>query len=136
MKWFIQRGRRGWAVSDSWDAHYHIAVVISGVLNRLAEDGMGYPSFLDYDSKGNKKEINTHYSQKSRKKWERILKKIAKGFDDWRKWEDEGRYAKENNYDEEGNYDIKKVKKLEKKVQKSLKESCALLAEHFNGLWD
>ncbi len=42
VKWFIQRGRRGWADCDSWDIDYYLVKIIPPMLDRLKR-GHDYP---------------------------------------------------------------------------------------------
>lgn len=48
---FWQRGRRGWADCDAWNADTYIAEVISGLCARIAAHGRGtpWPFFEDED---------------------------------------------------------------------------------------
>lgn len=65
IKWFIQRGRRGWAEEDVWNLDYYLEKVISGAVGELAKHHISYPNFGE---------------AKTDKNWTRILKKIAIGF--------------------------------------------------------
>ena len=53
IKWFYQRGTRGWADKDTWGFDHYLSKVISGGLNHLANKSIGHPSSFstcDYDS--------------------------------------------------------------------------------------
>ena len=63
IKAFIQRGRRGYAQSDTWGFNYYLAKVISGGVDSLIKELHGYPCNL-----------------KNLKEWKSILKKISKTF--------------------------------------------------------
>lgn len=73
VKWFIQRGRRGYADCDVWDFHSYLSKVISGGLNKMSENNFGCPQgFYDETAIGNECW-----------KWEKELKEISKGFKDY-----------------------------------------------------
>jgi len=69
---FIQRGKRGWAVSDTWELGTYLAEVIHGSVSHLNKTKHGYPSTLnpmtgDYDF--------------DMKRWQYILNEIIWTFD-------------------------------------------------------
>ena len=43
IKWFIQRGKRGWADCDVWGLNSYLAEVISGSVKKLKKIHNGYP---------------------------------------------------------------------------------------------
>jgi len=43
IKWFIQRGKRGWADCDWWSMNYHLVGIIVPMLKTLKEKSMTYP---------------------------------------------------------------------------------------------
>jgi hypothetical protein len=43
LRWFIQRGRRGWADCDVWSLDSYTCLMLSGALIRLAERNHAYP---------------------------------------------------------------------------------------------
>ena len=43
IKWFIQRGKRGYSDSDVWNLEYHIAKVMIGALKDLKKQVHGVP---------------------------------------------------------------------------------------------
>lgn len=51
LDYFIQRGRRGWAICDAWHADSYIAEVISELCTYIAERSTGtpYPFFEQED---------------------------------------------------------------------------------------
>ena len=63
VKYFIQRGKRGFSDRDCWGFDYYLAKVISGGIDKLIKNIHGYP--------GNLKNI---------KQWITILKKIKQTF--------------------------------------------------------
>ena len=62
IKWFIQRGKRGYADCDVWDFDSYLSRVIANGVREL-KDGTGYPADL------------------SVRKWNTTLEKIAVGFE-------------------------------------------------------
>lgn len=79
IKYFIQRGRRGYSDRDTWSFDHYLARVISGGTRHLAKHLSGYPS--SPFSKGKDKFNST-------KEWRAVLLKLNKGFknydkDDW-----------------------------------------------------
>ena len=51
VKWFIQRGRRGWSDRDVWSFDYYIAKVHIGGLTRLRDHHAGVPMDIGADYK-------------------------------------------------------------------------------------
>lgn len=49
IKWFIQRGRRGYSDRDVWDAHSHICRVSSGMIKELRLICNSYPDSIVKD---------------------------------------------------------------------------------------
>ena len=48
IKWFIQRGKRGWADCDaSWDADAYLATVIPAMIKYLKANGHGLPTLTE-----------------------------------------------------------------------------------------
>jgi hypothetical protein len=74
IKWFIQRGRRGYADCDIWEFHTYLSDVISGGLEKLSKEGIGCPESF-YDEKN---------EDESFQKWKDELSYIAKGFSDYK----------------------------------------------------
>lgn len=70
IKYFIQRGKRGYADCDVWDLDLYLAKVISGSVNRLKEIHHGGPYEL-FDESAEGRETW---------KWEGVLDQIVEGF--------------------------------------------------------
>jgi len=62
IRWFIQRGKRGYADCDVWDFNSYLSRVIAAGVREL-KNGTGYPVGL------------------SPRKWNNVLEKIAIGFE-------------------------------------------------------
>ncbi len=70
IKWFFQRGRRGWADCDWWSMNSYISDMMPDLIRKL-KDGYGCPSeFYDKEVKNNE----CH-------KWHEILEEMAQGFE-------------------------------------------------------
>lgn len=106
IKWFIQRGRRGYSDQDVWSFDYYLTDVISGGLRHLAKHHYGYPSKL------------------TDKKWVKILNSIA---DDLSK-----PYIANEDVDLPHDEWKKNLEEANKVQQKALK----LFIKHFNNYWD
>lgn len=70
IKWFYQRGKRGYSEADTWSFDTYLAQVIAGGVGRLSERNFGYPHGM------------------APEEWSSILEKIAKGFGETDKWGD------------------------------------------------
>lgn len=65
IKWFFQRGWRGYSDNDVWNFDSYLAKVISKGCKQLAKEKHGYPSDLTPE------------------KWEEILNEISKNFEEY-----------------------------------------------------
>lgn len=70
MKWFFQRGRRGYSDCDTWSLDSYLISWLPEAIRTLAKRNFGYPPELDLKS------------------WQEILEKIASGFQSWRELDD------------------------------------------------
>lgn len=76
IKWFIQRGRRGYADCDVWSLDYYLADVISKSVQQLHDTTSGYPaSFSTLKDYEEVEDITACYN------WKKELLCIAAGFD-------------------------------------------------------
>lgn len=114
-KWFIQRGKTGYAPIDKWSGHDYLANVIILLIEDLIENGSGYPFGFD-----------------SRDEWNEELGKILSGFYAWQLYIEDS-WFDESHTDQQRR---KACSKAYKEMQKSLEKSCKLLAKHFGNLWD
>ena len=76
VKWFIQRGKRGYADSDCWGIDFYLVDIIPKMIKQLKGNRGGVPScmFEDADDDSDKS------WEKARKKWYKILDEIIKSF--------------------------------------------------------
>lgn len=47
VKWFIQRGKRGWADCDAWDTDTYLAAIIPAMVKSLKVNGYGLPTLTE-----------------------------------------------------------------------------------------
>lgn len=76
IKYFIQRGRRGYSDRDTWGFDHYLAEIISGGTKHLSKHLSGYPSSPFSKEK---------YPFNSTKEWKAFLLKISKGFKNYNK---------------------------------------------------
>ncbi len=107
IKYFLQRGWRGYADCDVWGFDLYLTELMADGLKILSE-GIGYPG---------QGEMNTA------KRWERALKLNAKRFQDVIDYEEVG-WETDKNY------------KKRMKVYKEQKEALKFIVKWFNNLWD
>ena len=62
VKWFIQRGSRGWADCDVWSIDCYISEIMPDMIDRLQSNGHGYPMEL------------------TQEEWDKILVTMKEGF--------------------------------------------------------
>jgi len=123
IKWFIQRGRRGWDDTDAWGFHTFFAELVPPMIRKM-KDGAGCPSKF-YDSKNTNNECQ---------KWHDTLEEMAQGFEAV-EFLDKYKYKTWSELDN-GNctleIDYKAMDNARKKMDKGLK----LFAKHYLNLWD
>ena len=111
IKWFIQRGKRGYADCDVWSIDWYLDSWLPEAIRDL-KGGMGFPSDL-YD---NKKEDDECW------KWQVIFEDIAKGFEASRKIK---------------NHDFDLNSKTEyKELERVMKKGLNLFVKYYGNLWD
>ena len=98
IKWFIQRGRRGFADCDVWNLGYYVASWMPEAIKQLRKNVSGCP--------GNVFDKTKKHNQCWR--WKVILKKIEDGFEAFNKLED-------------CKYGSKRYKQREKKFNEGIK---------------
>jgi len=123
IKWFIQRGRRGWSDRDNWGACSHLSNVIIGMVENLQKNHCGCPADL-YD--GTAKNNECH-------KWDEILEEIKQGFKAHQEIENTGRSVQWNKKD--GIYKTELTNKHEQ-LAKKFDRGMELFAKYFMNLWD
>ena len=126
IKWFIQRGRRGFSDMDKWNMHGYLSTVIPKMIRELNIGSSGCPGDL-YDAT----RINDECW-----KWKEICEEIAQGFEAagyldayrYQKWVDsekgDGLMTLEIDY--------VGIVNAKKKMERGLE----LFKEYYLGLWD
>lgn len=109
IKYFIQRGKRGYSDEDIWNIDSYLMEWLPKALRQLAKHHIGYPSGL------------------SDKQWISILNKMADGFDAER--------INDNLYFD-GKISVCDAVKNEKIVHEKLQNSLKLFVKYFRNLWD
>ena len=69
IKWFYQRGSRGWADCDWWNMSYYLASVIIPMLKEIKEKKHGVPCALDENF------------EEAEKKWDIIVDEMIEAFE-------------------------------------------------------
>lgn len=149
-KWFIQRGRRGWADCDTWSLDDYLSGWLPGALRHLKEHKHGVPCNMfeaaDCDEDGNSTEAGMKTASA---RWDDIMDKMIAGFKAHQRIAD-GLYE-----DELGEYPMdrpsgvsadawEKIKddrltnsqSLIARDQKIVEEGMALFVKHYSSLWD
>lgn len=111
IKWFIQRGKRGYADCDIWGLDSHLASWMPEAIRDLAGLKNSYPSGRGMTAK----------------KWEKELEEMAKGFEAVRK-QDELFFDKK--------WSFKKYKKKSEALEKVRTKGMELFVKRFHDLWD
>lgn len=126
VKWFIQRGKRGFSDDDFFNGDWFLADLISRFLKHVAKHGTTYPGFMTPEE------------------WEARLLKIAKAFDDYRNF-DQIEYVMEKLKKtglKEGTEEYQQeYRRLVKESDKAARDICNRMKELFEPdvffhLWD
>ena len=82
VKWFIQRGKRGYADCDTWGIDYYLVDIIPKMIKRLRENYQGIPTCLyakdDWDE--NWQITAEGADDRASEKWNKILDEIMVAF--------------------------------------------------------
>src|SRR5581483_4687454 len=82
VKWFIQRGKRGWSDSDGWSIFDYISEWMPDALRRL-KDSHGTPISM-YPENMTMEDIShttDEEGEEAHKRWEKTLEDMALGFE-------------------------------------------------------
>lgn len=147
IKWFIQRGRRGWSDRDSWSIDWWLSEIMPSILMRLKNNKQGIPSSCFSSSKSRLKKNDEPTKaewKRAEKRWNKILRSIIDMFKT-SKWmlEDHWIYCKTKDYYKKENKDLRnRMAQLDFTYIMSYKE-CKLYEEgwknfqtYFHDLWD
>ena len=124
IKYFIQRGMRGYSDEDLWDFDGYLSTIIAPAVRHLSKNSHGCPSDL-FDK--DKKNDECH-------RWKEILEEIAQGFDAARALKGHGMMNFEKQADgmQKLVFDENHQKHLSDKFNKVMQ----LFSQYFLGLWD
>ncbi len=106
IKWFIQRGRRGYADRDLWSLDWYLSDWMPKALRQLKKHHMGYPGMEGANTDS---------------EWKAILEKMAIGFEASNK---------------QNEMVIPPTSKTYKKLQKQIDEGLNLFVKWYGSLWD
>tara|TARA_Y100000034_G_C6558827_1_gene241756 strand:- start:93 stop:518 length:426 start_codon:yes stop_codon:yes gene_type:complete len=124
IKFFIQRGRRGWSDQDAWSVDYWLVDNLIPMLKRLKENKNGTPMSMFRKKDGVDKNDNPtdKATQLADLRWEYILNEIIYGLKC-------AKAIQELNYD----YNDKNRTKL---LHKRVENTFTLIGKHLFSLWD
>jgi len=120
IKWFIQRGYRGYADCDNWDLGYYLARWMPQAIRNLKK-GIGTPGSVLCALYPKKIEYTTQEYETASMMWQDILEQIAMGFEAINK------QAEELNWP-----DSPRAKFLDSLVAQGMKQ----FVKYYQNLWD
>lgn len=115
IKYFWQRGRRGYSDRDAWSIDYFLDSFMPQAVRSL-KGGHGIPGVLLPNEEPNEAEYKAAYER-----WQIILEKIARGFESHKAME---------------NFDIEFGTHAWKFAEQDVKEGMKLFIEYYGALWD
>jgi adenylate kinase family enzyme len=145
IKYFIQRGKRGYADCDLWSLESYLSKWLPKALRTMAKISHGYPATLKckhgFDSFSLLSEsdiINKEHSDELEKEWKRILVRIAKGFEAKCQLEDfDMEWIEARKEEDKGNNEPMELYEQKKKILNIIAErGFDLFKKHFDSLWD
>jgi hypothetical protein len=141
IKWFIQRGRRGWADNSVWSFDHYLARVIYEGIERLRKSTyLGCPADFpkaDGSTPDVKELLKCKEYDPRFEAWREELGKIASGFkawserDDWYETEEWDLYESMPKKER-----VEWARKKDKETYDKLQESLTLFKKYFVNLWD
>jgi len=128
VKWFIQRGRRGYSDRDRWDIDFYLTSIIVPMVKNLKENHSSVPTWTKEKSE-----------EEAEKEWNDILDDIIFAWETNNKiLETDWIYVTKNNRKR-----LENAFKNRKDMHVMTKEECEryrkgmrLFTKHLNGLWD
>ena len=128
LKWFIQRGKRGWADCDTWCFSFYHSRVCKEALSHLKKYKMGYPCY--FDESGYTDEDNS-------KKWDATLSHIIHSFKTAEQLETLDIYMYSEHAPDMTEFCEKnKIKYQTKEEYDYMIEGFRLFFKHYWSLWD
>ena len=125
IKYFIQRGRKGYSEKDTWDFHSYLSEIIPSAIRQYREKGTGCPSGL-WDKEAKNDECH---------RWHEVLEEIAQGFEAAEEINNSFgcRYKKEL---KDGAFTYEYDKKRAKLLTEKYNRGMDLFKKYFLNLWD
>lgn len=115
IKWFWQRGRRGYADCDAWSIGSYLNSWMPQAIRSL-KSGHGVPGFLVSDFDSSKEQLDAAYDT-----WQYYLETMARGFEAQRKMDE---------------CEIEFGTHAWKAAEKEAEKGMSLFAKHYMALWD
>ena len=142
IKWFIQRGHRGYADCELWSIDLYLSGWLPSAIRKMRDKSDAWPIELACESisrgnsqKRNNKPLTRQQEERLNKEWKRILTKIARGFEcsNWLCYNhlEELAVAKVSGDSKR----IKRYKLKEKIYRKVSRRGLKLFAKWFLALW-
>jgi len=124
VKWFYQRGSRGWSDRSAWSIDTWLVDNLIPMLERLKNNKHGTPASMFRKKDGVDKDGNStdEAHRLAEQRWDNVLNEIIYGLKCAKKIED-------SDYDYED-------KELSKQLTKSSRRSFELIGKHLFSLWD
>jgi hypothetical protein len=150
VKWFLQRGKKGWSDRDIWSLDNYLSGWLPDALRRLKETKHGIPSGMfeaeDCDADGNPSEAGM---ERGEARWDAIMDKMIAGFEADKRRQS-GLYEEQLGpyplYRPEGvsreDWEIAKAARFEQSQELArldeevFKQGMALFSLHWQSLWD
>ena len=126
VKFFIQRGKRGWADCDWWEMHYYLTKITLSMLKELKKNSHGFPG---------------HGKASTSEEWDMRLDEMIEAFEAAKRVS-EDEYYKEVSGDsleavrKATSKEIRECGKLNLADQKLFKKKIKVFVEWFFNLWD
>lgn len=117
IKWFIQRGKRGYADSDLWYLCWYISNLMVNALKQFDERRCGYPGYL------------------TDKKWSKKLNEMREGFEFYKNADDIENEAFEKFGDKRKAGKLLWLEHVEKQ-RKIAEKKLNTFIKYFEHLWD
>lgn len=135
IKWFIQRGRRGWSDRDVWGLDDYLSGWLPDALRRLKEKKQGVPgAMFETEDCGKDGNVTEDGMVRGEARWNAIMDKMIAGFEADAAMQD-GIYEKEL-----GSYPMDRPSGVSagawEKTKKERSASSRKLDEHYAAIWE
>jgi len=123
LKWFFQRGKKGYSDRDLWSPCEYLCTLIPPMMRDLAKRSYGCPGNL-WDAKAKNNECH---------RWEEVLEEIAQGFEAAKELDTGCMITKKT---EDGYYRMEFDKEKAKQCTTKFERGMFLFQKYFFSLWD